>query len=304
VPDRRAGTAGEWRRDAIATVRGRLGRARLRQVVRSGLPPRLREPLAYLVGGSPLTPPEQAVVARVERVRAALAAADGTVSVLPSPEGYRPRGAGDPRPAPGRAATASLAAIATTASVHPYWGAFLHRTASAAGARTMLELGGCAGISGCYLAAAPRCERFVTVEGSPELAAIARRSLADAGCDGDVVHDLFDAALDRLLPTFADVIDLVHVDGQHERQATLHYFHRVAPHIRPGGLIVFDDIHWTPGMEAAWRQIQREPGIAWAVDVGRYGVCFWDGASRHARRLDFSAYSGFWRAGRPRERRG
>ncbi|HWW76844.1 MAG TPA: class I SAM-dependent methyltransferase, partial [Pyrinomonadaceae bacterium] len=144
-------------------------------------------------------------------------------------------------------------------------------------ARTVLELGGCAGISGCYLASSEHCERFVTVEASPNLAALARDNIRQVSDRAEVVNALFDDALDEILPGLAGGIDLAFIDGHHKYETTLHYFGRLEPHLSKSALVVFDDIHLSEGMWRAWRELRRRAGFSHTVSAGRFGVCLWDG---------------------------
>jgi len=97
------------------------------------------------------------------------------------------------------------------------------------------------------------------------------------------------------LPELSGKIDLVHIDGQHERFSTLHYFSKIKKHLRSGALVIFDDIHWSEGMRLAWRDLCQSRGISNAIDVGRYGLCLWQGSDCIPRIDDFSRYASNWR---------
>jgi predicted O-methyltransferase YrrM len=189
--------------------------------------------------------------------------------------------------------------IAQVTSVHPYWGMFLYLCASAVGAETILELGSCAGISGCYVASGTHCRRFITVEGSPELARLAEANIRQVASHAEVVNALFDDALDAILPTLGKGLDMAYIDGQHEKRSTLHYFKRLVPHLSSGAVVVFDDIQWSPDMWEAWQELSRWPGVSHAINVGRFGVCVWDGAAM-PKSFDLSLCTRFWRKGRER----
>ena len=145
-----------------------IGRYRLDQMLANGLPARLGVPLRFLLTKR-LSEEDRLVADRIEQLRVKMASRDDAgVEIFPSPE---PGSAGttsfpDVRPAPGQVRIARLSDIAKTASVLPYWGAFLYLCANANRARTILELGGCAGVSGCYLASGKNCDTFITIEGS------------------------------------------------------------------------------------------------------------------------------------------
>ncbi len=113
----------------------------------------------------------------------------------------------------------------------------------AAGVRRAVEVGTLAGYSAVWIARAlPEDGKLVTLEISPEHAAVARRSLADAGVADRVELRLGDAVelLAALGPDGS--FDLVFVDADKERYAQ--YFEDAARLLRPGGLFVADNAFW------------------------------------------------------------
>lgn len=279
-----AGTSRSLARRAYRRALAPLGMRSLHRMLAGGLPAPFRRPLEFLFDGR-LDSAEQELAHDVERIREAVARDPRVFRALNRD--------GEVRPLTG-------VQVARSASIGREWGTFLHLCARSFGARTILELGGCAGISGCYLASAERCRRFVTVEGSPDLAALARASLARVSHRAEVANELFDDALDRLLPGFADGIDLAYVDGHHRYDTTLHYLARLEPHLAPGALVVFDDIRLSPGMWRAWGAVEEREGFSFTVDAGRFGLALWAGASAGPVRHDLSLYLGFLRRGSAR----
>ena len=112
---------------------------------------------------------------------------------------------------------------------------------------------------------------------------------AIACCDA-----MFDDALDQWLPRLSGRLDLVHIDGQHERGSTLHYFERLKPRLHSGALVIFDDIHWSDDMRQVWREIATARGVSHSINVGRYGLCVWSGTAEPPRVHDFSRYARNW----------
>ncbi len=146
------------------------------------------------------------------------------------------------KPSHGEQITLTMERIANTGKKEK-WGVFLHLLASEVGG-TFLELGSCAGISGAYLASAPNCKKLFSVEGSAALAGLARETIDQvAPGRAEVINGLFNDVLDSLLPELGEnALDLAFIDGHHERVATLHYYERIKPALRPGAVVVFDDI--------------------------------------------------------------
>ena len=271
------------------------GQRALDRALASGLPDRLERPLRWLLGDRP-DPAEVEVAARIESRRAALAGGRATYRYVrsESPLGFvrwpvLAEGDGDVRDD----------WLATAASVPRRWGIFLRRCAAAGQARTVVELGAGLGLSGAYLASAPTVERFVAVEGSPDLAAVARATYAGVTGRARVVEGFFADVLPTLLRELAAPVDLLYVDGHHDRAATLHYVEAVVPHLSPAATVVLDDVALYEEMRAAWGVLLELDGPAATVHLGRMGVLAWEPHSRARVHLDLARATGWWRdAGR------
>lgn len=256
-----------------------LGLFKLQRMLEAGLPQFFGTPIEFLFTGK-LSQEARRAVARVELIRAGVTRGAGLFEVTHADTV-------DP--------TRTAAQIAHRSSVTAEWGTFLYLCAESFRARTILELGSCAGISGCYLASSKHCQRFITVEGSTSLASLARSNIKQISKSAEVVNALFDDALDGILPTLRDGIDLAYIDGQHEYEPTLHYFQRLAPHFNKGALVVFDDVHWSKGMWRAWEILQEQEGFSHTLDVGRFGICLYDGGSTRPTHHDLRSYLGWLR---------
>lgn len=113
----------------------------------------------------------------------------------------------------------------------------------AAGVRRAVEVGTLAGYSAIWIARAlPEDGELVTLEISAKHAAVARRSLEDAGVADRVEVRVGDAAelLDALGPDGS--FGLVFVDADKERYTQ--YLEAAARLLRPGGLFVADNAFW------------------------------------------------------------
>ena len=171
-----------------------------------------------------------------------------------------------------------LSEVAHISSVTAVWGTFLYLCAKAARARTILELGTAAGISGCYLASAPSCRRFITVEGDPGRARLAEGHLRRTVAHVEVVNASFEAAIERLLPGLHDGIDLAFIDGDKTPGSYLAMLDRLSPRMNPGALVLFDDIQWHD-VQQDWKKLCVRPGLSFVVNAGRFGICVWDGSA-------------------------
>ena len=126
--------------------------------------------------------------------------------------------------------------------VGPAEGSLLHILAKSIRAKKILELGTAIGYSGTWLARAlPADGELVTVEWSPDTAAIARRNLERTGVAKRVRIEVGSAI--EVVPRLDGPFDLVFNDID-----KAHYLD-VLPHciskLRVGGLLVTDNVLWS-----------------------------------------------------------
>ncbi len=141
---------------------------------------------------------------------------------------------------------------------------------------SVIEMGTCVGISGSYVAAALQMNGhglLTTLERGAERVAIARKTWGELGL-GDRVDARIGRFANTLAPALADrgPVDFLFIDGHHEREPTLEFYAAAIPHLRPGALVVFDDIRWSDGMREAWAEIARRTDHKFALDVGGIGI--------------------------------
>ena len=139
----------------------------------------------------------------------------------------------------------------------------------------IIELGTNAGISTVYLHAADTRTPLQTVEGNPEVAALARETFRRAGVSERVQASTatFAEWLSRSPPTPPTRL-LAFVDGDHRYQPTLDYVEQLLQRANDESVIVVADIHWSPGMERAWQELQGHPRVTAAVDTYHFGLLF------------------------------
>jgi predicted O-methyltransferase YrrM len=222
-----------------------------------GLSPGLEAPLRCLATGD-LPEADRRVVEHIEAARAELAASEA-----PALPDLRGRGVSRRR-------------LALVASVDRRFGTLLYLCGKAIGARAVLELGSCVGIGTSYLASAG-AERVISVEASPERAAVARATAARVSERVEVAVGRFDDVLPGILEGLADGLDMAWIDGHHRRDATLSYFESIRPRLNEGALVAFDDIRWSSEMLEAWQLLQRGEGFEDTIDLGPIGLGVWRG---------------------------
>lgn len=67
---------------------------------------------------------------------------------------------------------------------------------------------------------------------------------------------------------------LLYIDGNHQKEATLEYFEALLPRIHNDSVMIFDDIHWSRNMEAAWEEIKAHPRVKVSIDTFQWGLVF------------------------------
>lgn len=268
-----------------------FGRRALARMLDRGFPAQLAAPFQFLFNGA-LPPEKKEIARRIEQTRAEIAGRPDRYRIVqtPSDRGVM-RWAVRAEDGPVTSLT-----LAGSVSVPPRWGMFLHLCAEAVRAQTILEMGACTGISGAYLVSAPSLRRFVTLEGSPALAPVAAETLARFSRNVEVVEGIFESTLPRALATLDAPLDFAFVDGHHREPATLHYVRMLAPHLGRGALVVLDDISLYDEMRRAWRTAAAMPGVAAAIDAGRFGLLLWEGGERTGAYYDLAKFTGWWRA--------
>lgn len=140
--------------------------------------------------------------------------------------------------------------------------------------KTMLELGTALGLSTLYQAAGAPKARFVSIEGHPELAAMARRQMDMLGYPlVKIVNGRFAEVLPSVLTTL-QTIDYVLIDGDHRLESTLQYFNSCLPFLHSESVIVVADIYWSREMEQAWKSVKEHPRVSLSLDLFDLGILF------------------------------
>ena len=138
---------------------------------------------------------------------------------------------------------------------------------------TILEFGTAAGISSLYLSKGSPESRLITMEGCIGLASVARKSFKKRNLKIEVEVGDFDAILDNILKNVTK-LDMVFFDGNHRKEPTLRYFEKCAGLADEHSVFMFDDIHWSSGMQKAWNTIKRDNRVSITIDLFWVGLVF------------------------------
>lgn len=167
-----------------------------------------------------------------------------------------------------------VSAIAKSSLKPKKFGQLLFRMVQYFQPKTILELGTSLGITSAYLALANPGAKVWSLEGADQIAQLAQTNFKGLGIDNiQLIKGNFDHTLSSLLAEI-ESLDFVFVDGNHRYQPTMEYFQQLKPKMREHSILIFDDIHWSKEMEAAWEDIKKDPAISLSIDLFFIGIVF------------------------------
>lgn len=138
---------------------------------------------------------------------------------------------------------------------------------------TILEFGTAAGISTLYLGKGSPESRVISMEGCMGLASVAEKNFVKRNLTVQLEIGNFDGMLNDVLKD-VDQLDMVFFDGNHRKKSTLKYFMACASLANENSVFLFDDIHWSSGMEQAWEIIKKDKRVTLTIDVFWMGLVF------------------------------
>ena len=168
----------------------------------------------------------------------------------------------------------SITSIAKNAAKPKKFGQRLFRMIKYYQPGSILELGTSLGITSAYHALAKPDAKMITMEGAKEIAKKALQNFETLGLNNiELTEGNFDETLSLVL-TRLSTIDFVFIDGNHRQEPTERYFQQLLSKINNESILVFDDIHWSKEMEAAWENIKQDPAVPCSIDLFFIGIVF------------------------------
>jgi predicted O-methyltransferase YrrM len=168
----------------------------------------------------------------------------------------------------------SIASIARNAAKSKKFSQLLFRIVQYYKPATVLELGTSLGVSTAYMALANPAARVMTGEGSRAIAAQAFTNFQQLALQRiELTPGNFDDTLPGMVSRLSPV-ELAFIDGNHRLEPTVRYFEQLLPHITDKSIVIFDDIHWSEGMEQAWQQVKDHPAVTLTIDLFFIGLVF------------------------------
>lgn len=173
----------------------------------------------------------------------------------------------------GHSGPRAISAIAKRAAKSPKEGQLLYRIVKRFQPKTILELGTSLGISAQYIRAGSPGSKFISIEGCPETARIAKEGFDKFNVNVEQRIGDFISVLPNALKELQSV-DLVYIDGNHRRMPTLEYYRLIKKYAHNETMFIFDDIHWSLEMEEAWKEIVADKEAHVTCDVFHFGLVF------------------------------
>ncbi len=141
--------------------------------------------------------------------------------------------------------------------------------------QTIFELGTSLGITTAYLASGNLNAKIVTMEGSHEVANIAKKNFGQLQLKNiTLIQGDFDETLPSTINERRSTIDFAFIDGNHRKAPTIKYFRQLLEKVNEHSIFVFDDIHWSKEMEEAWQIIQSHAAVTLTIDLFFIGLVF------------------------------
>ena len=166
----------------------------------------------------------------------------------------------------------AVKAIAKSSLKPVKYAQLLHRMVQYYAPQNVVELGTSLGITTAYLATADAHTKVFTCEGAGNVAAIAENNFKQLRLENiTIVPGDFSKTLPTLFSSLKN-IDFAFVDGNHLEIPTLLYFEQLLACSNDHTILVFDDIHWSREMEAAWSVIQQHAAVTLTIDLFFIGI--------------------------------
>ena len=176
-----------------------------------------------------------------------------------------------------------IAKIAKTAGISSKRAELLFRITNYFQPNTLLEIGTSLGLATSALSLGNPKATITTLEGCQNTVnqcqlQLQSRSFGTTFNNIECVATKFEDYLHKFkletLNSEHQIFDLIYFDGNHSKQATLEYFELLLPTIANKTVWIFDDIHWSDDMEAAWERIKKHPKVTVTIDTFQWGLAF------------------------------
>lgn len=168
----------------------------------------------------------------------------------------------------------TIASLTKNSATYPAFCQIMFRLVHHFKPKTMIEMGTSLGISTLYQSRAALNAHLITLEGCPNVAHYASRNLQRMKTKNvSLLEGEFDKTLPLALKEFPQ-LDYVFFDGNHRKEPTIQYFNQCLKNAHENTVFVFDDNHWSEGMEEAWEAVKAHPRVTLTIDLFFCGIVF------------------------------
>lgn len=176
----------------------------------------------------------------------------------------------------GKSGLRKISTIASHAVMKKKYAQLLFRIVNTFNPNIIIEIGTSFGLTTAYLASANSNAKVYTLEGCPMIASIAKAVYEKCKLNNITLSvGNIDENLPDLLKS-CQKIDFVFFDANHTKEATLRYFKLCIDKIGDESIFVFDDIHYSKGMEEAWDEIKKNSRVSVSYDLFSLGIVFFN----------------------------
>ena len=166
-----------------------------------------------------------------------------------------------------------ISAIAKNAGISNKRAELLIRIVQYFNSKNILEIGTSLGIGTACLGLGNPKSKITTLEGCPETAKIAKEQFNKFNLNNiDIKIGDFKSTLPKDINKMN--YDLIYFDGNHQKEATINYFEQCLMSAHNNTVFIFDDIHWSKGMEEAWNYIKDHNKVTVSIDTFQWGMVF------------------------------
>ncbi len=168
----------------------------------------------------------------------------------------------------------TISSIAKSSISFPYQCRVMHRVVKIFNPEYILELGTSLGISTSYIATGNSKSKVWTLEGDHKILEIAEKHFDKLKIKN--IRTIKGPFIDTLSITLHEMkkVDLVFMDGHHQKQATIDYFETILPYCNNESIIIIDDIYWSKEMQEAWKTIKNMPEVSLTINLFFCGIVF------------------------------
>ncbi|MEY8848333.1 O-methyltransferase [Psychroserpens sp. XS_ASV72] len=166
----------------------------------------------------------------------------------------------------------SISALAKTSGTTLKRAKLLFRIVKYFEPQQSLELGTSLGIATHAMALGNTDNSIISIEGCSNLSNFTKHQLLNANIENVVIKT---GHISEIIPKLKPhAYDLVFVDANHTKEATLDYFDFLIKKAHNDSVFIFDDIHWSKGMLEAWEVIKKHPKVTVTIDTFFWGFVF------------------------------